>query len=132
MNMSSVQVIVWIPKKIHKSAHSCYNCKNEWMNEWMIYSLKIYLVKSGGRRVYPFLIYCVESGRFLNGEWKSKILFSELSVRDEGRNFPWAQSAQRSLVISYLLCESGRFSNSEWQRESSVQMWVWGTKEECA
>ena len=33
------------------------------------FSYVIYFVKSGGRKVYPFFIYCVESGRFLNSNF---------------------------------------------------------------
>ena len=62
--------------------------QKEWWSNRKFYSFSINFVKSGRRKVYPFLIYCVESGRFLNGEWKSKILFLKLSVRDEGKNHP--------------------------------------------
>ena len=36
----------------------------------------------------PISYLLVESGRFLNGERKSKTLSLKLSVRDEGRNAP--------------------------------------------
>ena len=43
-----------------------------------------------------------------------------------------AELSPTSLIflLRHLLSESGRFYNSEWQRESSVKMRVWGTKEE--
>ena len=60
-----------------------------------------------------------------DGRLKNHFLFT----RDSYKDFLLRHGSFSFVIVSQKMYTQ---ANSEWQRESSVQRWVLGTKEECA
>ena len=64
----------------------------DWWHHWKVYSFCIYFVKSGGRKVYSFLISCVKSVRFLNGLCKHCLQM-------------WVWETKETNILEYKACK---------------------------